>query len=241
MGEHAAEGDGRSNKRIQLLVATDSQLQVTGRNPLDLEVLSGVLAGRSSALAIVLGREGPAGLGRRAEAAVARAKRLPSIPPRGPGEEGGCRGIGRGQTHACQLENLGRQVLENRRDIDGRLRADAHLVLRVGLEEALHAAAGELDGTRHVSIVHIGSRALRAAGPQRRPRLSSGASRGITARGRTKSHPSETRPARPPPKQERQLDPAPLCINARAAPSRCRGPLFGGGGRRDDRGGRVGC
>lgn len=47
-------------------------------------------------------------------------------------------------TYACELEDFGSQVLEHGRDIDGSFGADAHLVLGVGLEEALDTTAGEL-------------------------------------------------------------------------------------------------
>lgn len=53
---------------------------------------------------------------------------------------GGC-----GVTHACQLENFGSQVLEHCGNVDGRLGANAHLVLRVGLEETLDTSTGKLD------------------------------------------------------------------------------------------------
>lgn len=48
-------------------------------------------------------------------------------------------------THACELEDLGSQVLENGGDIDGSLGADTHLVLGVGLEETLDTTTGELE------------------------------------------------------------------------------------------------
>jgi hypothetical protein len=52
-------------------------------------------------------------------------------------------------THACELEDLSGQVLENGGDIDGSLGTNAHLVLGVLLEETLDTTAGEL--FRHVS------------------------------------------------------------------------------------------
>lgn len=48
-------------------------------------------------------------------------------------------------THACQLKNLCSKVLQNSGDIDGRLGADTHLVLCVGLQETLDATARELE------------------------------------------------------------------------------------------------
>lgn len=62
-------------------------------------------------------------------------------------KESGCREWGEeGATYACQLEDLSRKILEHGGDIDGGLGADAHLVLRVVLEETLDTAAGELAG-----------------------------------------------------------------------------------------------
>jgi len=52
-------------------------------------------------------------------------------------------------TYACQLKNLGSQVLQYSRDIDCCLGANAHLILGVLLEEALDTTAGELH--RHES------------------------------------------------------------------------------------------
>ena len=42
MRQHASEGDGRADQRVELLVAADGQLQVAGRNALDLQVLGRV-------------------------------------------------------------------------------------------------------------------------------------------------------------------------------------------------------
>lgn len=49
-----------------------------------------------------------------------------------------------GRTYACQLEDFGSQVLENRGYVHGSLGTDAHLVLGVLLEETLDTAAGKL-------------------------------------------------------------------------------------------------
>lgn len=43
VGQDTAEGDGGADEGIELLVSTDGELQVTGGNALDLEVLGGVL------------------------------------------------------------------------------------------------------------------------------------------------------------------------------------------------------
>ena len=85
--KHTTKGDGGTDQSVELLVTTDGELQVTGRDALDLEILCGV---------------------------------------------------------ACELEDFGRQVFEDRRDVDGRLCGDAHLVLRVRLEKTLDTTAGEL-------------------------------------------------------------------------------------------------
>jgi hypothetical protein len=42
MRKHTTESDGRADQRIQLLVATDRELQVAGCDALDFEVLRGV-------------------------------------------------------------------------------------------------------------------------------------------------------------------------------------------------------
>lgn len=41
-GQDTAERDGGANQSIQLLIAADSELEVTGRDALDLEILGGV-------------------------------------------------------------------------------------------------------------------------------------------------------------------------------------------------------
>lgn len=41
--QYASEGDGGADQGVQLLVAADGELQVAGRDALDLEVLGGVL------------------------------------------------------------------------------------------------------------------------------------------------------------------------------------------------------
>ena len=45
-----------------------------------------------------------------------------------------------------QFQHFGRQVFENRGNIDGGFGADAHLVLGLRLEETLHTTAGKLVG-----------------------------------------------------------------------------------------------
>lgn len=47
-------------------------------------------------------------------------------------------------THSGELENLGRQVFEDGRHVDGGLGSDAHLVLGVVLQEALDTTARKL-------------------------------------------------------------------------------------------------
>lgn len=46
---------------------------------------------------------------------------------------------------ACQLQHFGCQVLEHGGHVHSCLGANAHLVLRVGLEETLDTTTGELD------------------------------------------------------------------------------------------------
>lgn len=43
MRQYTSEGDGRADQRVELLVAADGELQVAGRDALDLEILGGVL------------------------------------------------------------------------------------------------------------------------------------------------------------------------------------------------------
>lgn len=47
-------------------------------------------------------------------------------------------------THACELENLSSEILEDGGNVDGGLGANTHLVLGVCLEETLDTTAGEL-------------------------------------------------------------------------------------------------
>ena len=61
-------------------------------------------------------------------------------------------------TYACELENFSCEVLEDGGNVDGRLGADTHLVLRVLLQEALDTTAGELEGGRGISILGRGWR-----------------------------------------------------------------------------------
>lgn len=44
MWQDTSEGDGGADKSVELLVTTNSQLQVTGGDTLDLEILGSVLA-----------------------------------------------------------------------------------------------------------------------------------------------------------------------------------------------------
>ena len=43
MRQYASERDGGADQRVELLVAADRELQVAGRDALDLEVLGGIL------------------------------------------------------------------------------------------------------------------------------------------------------------------------------------------------------
>ncbi len=49
--QDTSEGNGGTNQGIELLVTADGQLEMTGRNALDLEVLRGVLEGVASTFA----------------------------------------------------------------------------------------------------------------------------------------------------------------------------------------------
>lgn len=112
--QHTTKGDCGADQGIELLVATNGKLQMAGRDALDLEVLCGVLRKKTSV--------------RRSSGCVfART----------------CMRM-RKETYACQFKNFRSQVLENGRHVHRRLGANAHLVLSVGLEEALNTATGEL-------------------------------------------------------------------------------------------------
>lgn len=129
MRQHATVGDGGADQCVELLVTADGQLEMAGRNTLDLEVLGGVLASFVSYLSRGTGCTATTGR-RREDAAVAARQR---------------RAEGRwGMTHSCQLQDLGGQVLEHGCDIDGGLGAHTHLVLGVLLQESLDTTAGEL-------------------------------------------------------------------------------------------------
>lgn len=47
-------------------------------------------------------------------------------------------------TYASEFEDFGSQILEHGGNVDCCLSSNTHLVLRVGLEETLDTAAGEL-------------------------------------------------------------------------------------------------
>lgn len=102
-GEDTTKGDGGADEGVELLVTTDGELQVAGRDTLDLEVLCGV---------------------------------------------------------AGELEDFGRQVFEHGRHVHGRLCRDAHLVLRVRLEETLDTTAGELEGSIMLDSEEKGRRVI---------------------------------------------------------------------------------
>lgn len=63
------------------------------------------------------------------------------MPQRNAERHGGDKGV----THACELENLSSEILEDGGNVDGGLCANTHLVLGVGLEETLDTTAGELE------------------------------------------------------------------------------------------------
>lgn len=117
--QDAAKRDGRADQRVQLLIAANSQLQMSGRDALDLEILGGV---------------------------------------------------------AREFEDLGGEVFEDRRQVDGRFGADARPVAGDVAEVAFYATAGELWGQR--SAV-----ALRTRYARLRPAASTGAFRRAHARG----------------------------------------------------------
>lgn len=57
-----------------------------------------------------------------------------------------------GYTYACELQHFGSEILENSRNVDCSLGADAHLVLGVVLQETLDTTTGELIGARLASV-----------------------------------------------------------------------------------------
>lgn len=127
MWQDTTEGDGGADQGVELLVTTDGELQVAGRNTLDLEILGSVL-GEGEHVSI-------SSMAWESQAATEQTL-LCNQAPRG----------GRGMTHACEFEDLGSQVLEDSGNVDGSLGANTHLVLGVGLEETLDTTAGELKG-----------------------------------------------------------------------------------------------
>lgn len=94
---------------------------MSGCDALDLQVLGGVLS----------------------RGHVSRYCNIGRVMIRGACREGQPKGL-RGITYACKLKNLGSEILQNGCDIDCCLGADAHLVLRVLLEETLDTATWEL-------------------------------------------------------------------------------------------------
>lgn len=116
MGQDTTEGDGGADESVELFVTTDGELEVAGRNTLDLEVLGGVLKSTGSVTC-----------------SMEKQDRMSVVLKPG--------GL---WTYACEFEDFGRQVLENGGGVDGSLGTDAHLALGVGLEETLDTAAGEL-------------------------------------------------------------------------------------------------
>ena len=47
MRQHATVGDGGTDQCVELLITADSQLEMAGRDTLDLQILGGVLQSRS--------------------------------------------------------------------------------------------------------------------------------------------------------------------------------------------------
>lgn len=47
-------------------------------------------------------------------------------------------------THSCKFENFGGEIFENSGNVNGGLRSNSHLILRVVLQETLNTTAGEL-------------------------------------------------------------------------------------------------
>lgn len=58
-------------------------------------------------------------------------------------------------TYACQLEDLGGQILQHSCNVDCSFCSDAHLVLGVLLEETLNATTGELIGGSVSAIMAV--------------------------------------------------------------------------------------
>ena len=127
MWQDTTEGDGGADQGVELLVTADGELQVAGRDTLDLEVLGGVLGDRVS-------------IGSWAGESQAATEQTLWCNRAAWGDKG--------MTHACELEDLGGQVLENSGNVDGSLGANTHLVLGVCLEETLDTTAGELEGMK---------------------------------------------------------------------------------------------
>lgn len=73
-----------------------------------------------------------------------------------------------GRTYPGKLEHLGGEILQYRRNVDGCLGADTHLVLSVLLQETFDTTAGELLVTRSAGCVTAQQRNPRGGATRRR-------------------------------------------------------------------------
>lgn len=126
MGEDTTEGDGGADESVELFVTADGELEMTGSDTLDFEVLGGVLVEKEISH-----------VSNRWNANWRRSQRTRWI------------GVA---TYACKFEDFSGQVLENGGDIDGGLGSNTHLVLSVGLQETLDTTARELEGKDWLAI-----------------------------------------------------------------------------------------
>lgn len=118
MGKDTSKGDRRPDKRVELFVTTDGELQMAGSYALHLQVLGGVLKKLSLAQATEsCGRPGGAVTSWDMDVVV---------------------------TYACELQNFGREILQHGSNVYSCFGANAHLVLCVLLQEALDTAAWKL-------------------------------------------------------------------------------------------------
>ena len=155
--DDTAAGDGRLDEGVELLVATDGELQVTRRDTLDAQVLGGVasqlehLRGQGRHGGSAEGRAGALMNGRAAGSIRHVSDSAQAVRGVGPGtarQVRGSAGAGlRGGAH------LGSQVLEDGSRVDGGGGADAALVGHALLEVTVDTADGELQaglgGPRH--------------------------------------------------------------------------------------------
>lgn len=86
------------------------------------------------------------------------------------------------KTYPRELKNLGGKVLQHGSDVDSCLRADAHLILGVLLEEALHTAARELKDWGLATVRVWRNKRWRAGPPPPLPRCANSVPRGRQTR-----------------------------------------------------------